>query len=63
MELKPVYESYKNFGGRYVTIGSDAHRPEVIGDHFDEALKFIYEIGLIPVTFCQRKIKFFDATD
>ncbi len=56
-ELKPVYEQYKKLGGRYVTIGSDAHRAEVIGDHFKAALKFIEEIGLMPVTFCERKIE------
>lgn len=59
-ELKPVYTSYKNFGGKFVTIGSDAHRAEVIGDYFQAALDFVHEIGLTPVTFCQRKIqKFF----
>lgn len=57
MELKPVYASYKKFGGRYVTIGSDAHRAEVIGDHFNAALKFIHELGLTPVTFCERKLQ------
>lgn len=56
-ELKPVYESYKNFGGRYVTIGSDAHRAEVIGDHFKEVLRFIDEVGLTVVTFSERKFK------
>ena len=57
MELKPVYESYKKFGGKYVTIGSDAHRAEVIGDYFKESLNFVKEIGLMPVTFNQRKIE------
>ena len=58
-ELKPVYTSYKNFGGKYVTIGSDAHRAEVVGNYFDAALEFVKEIGLTPVTFCQRKIEKF----
>ena len=57
MELKPVYESYKNFGGKFVTIGSDAHRAEVVGDHFDEAKNFIDEIGLTVVNFKQRKVQ------
>ena len=57
MELKPVYESYKNFGGKYVTIGSDAHRAEVIGDHFEDAKNFIDEIGLTVVNFKQRKVQ------
>lgn len=56
MELKPVYQSYKNFGGKYVTIGSDAHRAEVVGNYFDDALKFVEEIGLTVVNFRQRKI-------
>lgn len=61
IELKPVYESYKNFGGRYVTIGSDAHRAEVVGNYFDDAVKFIAEIGLTVVTFNQRKIQILKA--
>lgn len=61
IELKPVYESYKNFGGRYVTIGSDAHRAEVVGNYFDDAVKFIEEIGLTVVTFNQRKIQILKA--
>ena len=56
-ELKPVYESYKNFGGKYVTIGSDAHRAEVVGNYFDDAKKFVEEIGLTVVNFRQRKIQ------
>ena len=57
MELKPVYESYKNFGGKYVTIGSDAHRSEFVGNYFDDAKKFVEEIGLTVVNFRQRKIQ------
>ena len=57
VELKSVYESYKKLGGRYVTIGSDAHRAEVVGNYFDDAVKFIEEIGLSVVTFKQRKIQ------
>ena len=56
-ELKPVYTAYKNFGGRYVTIGSDAHRAEVIGAHFKDALRFVEEVGLTPVTFVNRKVE------
>ncbi|MBR5913057.1 MAG: histidinol-phosphatase HisJ family protein [Selenomonadaceae bacterium] len=57
MELKPVYESYKNVGGKYVTIGSDAHRAEVIGNYFEDAKKFVEEIGLTVVNFKQRKMQ------
>ena len=57
-ELKPVYAAYKNFGGKFVTIGSDAHRVEVVGNYFDDALRFIDELGLTLVNFKNRKINF-----
>ena len=55
-ELKPVYAAYKKFGGKYVTIGSDAHRVEVIGNYFKDAVRFIDELGLTVVNFKHRKI-------
>ena len=57
-ELKPVYTAYKNFGGKYVTIGSDAHRVEVVGNYFKDAVRFIDELGLTVVNFKHRKINF-----
>ncbi len=57
-ELVPVYTQYKNFGGKYITIGSDAHKTAAIGAHFDKVLDFAKEIGLTPVHFNQRKIEF-----
>ena len=42
-----------------VTLGSDAHRPQDIGQHFDEAIKLIKEIGYIEIVqFTKRKRKF-----
>ena len=55
-ELAPVYRQYKNFGGRYVTIGSDAHRAENIGANFERALEFAEELGLTPVSFRRREL-------
>lgn len=54
-ELVPVYRRYHDLGGRYVTIGSDAHKVAAIGNYFSDALKFAEELDLTPVTFCQRK--------
>ena len=45
-ELKPVYKRYKEFGGRFITIGSDAHVVEAVGANFDVALKFAEELNL-----------------
>lgn len=56
-ELVPVYESYKNFGGRYVTIGSDAHRVGAVGANFDVAKNFVRELGLTPVSFNRRSME------
>lgn len=55
-ELAPVYRQYKNFGGRYVTLGSDAHRAENIGANFERALEFTEELGLTPVSFLRREL-------
>ena len=57
-ELVPIYTQYKNLGGKYITIGSDAHRVEAIGANFGSALEFAREIGLTPVHFNQRKMEF-----
>lgn len=57
-ELKPIFKRYKELGGKYVTIGSDAHRVEVIGNHFDVAKKFADKLDLQVVTFCNRQLEF-----
>ena len=55
-ELVPVYKKYRELGGRYVTIGSDAHRVAAIGNYFSRALDFVRELNLTPVTFHERAI-------
>ena len=56
-ELVPVYSRYRALGGRFVTIGSDAHRVAAVGNHFDRALTFAHELDLTPVTFSERRQK------
>lgn len=60
-ELVPVYKKYRELGGHFVTIGSDAHRLNAIGNYFDRALDFVTELDLTPVTFCERECKFNDG--
>jgi histidinol-phosphatase (PHP family) len=55
--LYTIYSRYKVLGGRYVTIGSDAHKPERLGYKFSEALDMIEEIGLTLVYFKERRLK------
>lgn len=56
-ELVPVYKKYRELGGRFVTIGSDAHRVSAVGNFFARAVDFVRELGLKPVTFCERKLE------
>ena len=58
-ELVPVYKKYRELGGRYVTIGSDAHKIAAVGNYFERALEFARELDLTPVTFCERKLEKF----
>ncbi len=56
-ELVPVYKKYRELGGRFVTLGSDAHRVAAIGNYFNRALDFVRELDLKLVTFCERKLE------
>ena len=58
-EIFPVYKIYRELGGRFVTIGSDAHRVSAVGNYFERTLEFVSELNLIPVTFCERKLEKF----
>ncbi|MGH4137426.1 histidinol phosphate phosphatase [Clostridium sp.] len=53
-----VYSSYKEMGGKYVTIGSDAHHAEDIGNNFMVASRICEICNLKPVYFKNRKIEF-----
>ncbi|WP_196593648.1 histidinol-phosphatase HisJ family protein [Pectinatus sottacetonis] len=53
--LIPIYTRYQQMGGRYATIGSDAHTPDNIGYKFKEALSFLKECSLTPIYFRQHK--------
>lgn len=58
-ELVPVYKKYRELGGKFVTIGSDAHKVSAIGNYFDRALEFARDLDLTPVTFCERRLETF----
>jgi len=56
--LIKIYKSYFELGGKYVTLGSDAHRPEDIGKNFTLAKEIIDYCNLKAVYFKSRKIEF-----
>lgn len=47
---------YKELGGKYITVGSDAHNKDRIGKDFNIAKDIILETNLTPVYFKERKI-------
>jgi histidinol-phosphatase (PHP family) len=54
--LFSVYRRFAELGGKYCTIGSDAHRPQGLGRYYKDALAIANETGLIPVYYKERKI-------
>lgn len=56
--LLPIYKRFKELGGKYVTIGSDAHHPADIGKNFALALDITKSVGLKPVWFRERQMQY-----
>ena len=54
--LLPLYRRYRELGGLYCTIGSDAHYKEHVGRRLAEALNLAKAAGLAPVYFKERKM-------
>lgn len=59
-ELAPIYHRYRELGGRYVTIGSDAHVPEAVGVRCDRGRELAHAFDLTVVTFRERKMQICD---
>lgn len=56
-----ILKRFKELGGEIITVGSDAHRPEDIADHFDEAYDIIKAAGFKAITsFRNKKPTFID---
>ena len=56
-ELVPIYTRYRELGGRYVTLGSDAHAADAIGAHFAAAEELAAATRLRIVTFKERHME------
>lgn len=54
--LSAIYRRYRELGGRFVTLGSDAHTPAAVGAHLQLAYDFAEGLNLTPVTFHQRQM-------
>ena len=56
--LLPVSKAYADCGGRYATIGSDAHKAGAVGKDFSAAKDLLAACGLKAVYFKQRKMEY-----
>ena len=64
MIIYPQFEILKRFnelGGKIFTVGSDAHSPEYIADHFEDAYNMIKSVGFKSIaTFRNKNVNFID---
>ena len=54
-QLLPIYKRYFELGGRYVTLGSDAHNEWGLGRHYKRGLGLAKMAGLTPVYYKERE--------
>ena len=53
-ELDFVLRLYRSLGGTILTTGSDAHKPEYLADHFDDAEAILRELGFTEIYTFQK---------
>jgi histidinol-phosphatase (PHP family) len=54
-----ILRLYRELGGEIITIGSDAHTPDKLTDHFDVATEYLRSLGFrYLATFRERKPEF-----
>ncbi len=56
--IMDIYKRFKELGGHYVTIGSDAHIPTAIGANFSCVNEILDRTGLKSVYFKNRKMEY-----
>jgi histidinol-phosphatase (PHP family) len=56
--LREIYKRYRDLGGKYVTIGSDAHAVNSIGLNLHKGFEMAESIDLTPIYFKDRKIHY-----
>ena len=56
--LFTLLQRYRELGGKYLTIGSDAHAPQTVGHNLEKAYHMAEKANLTPVYFKERKLNF-----
>lgn len=59
--LTAIYSRYRELGGRYCTLGSDAHYEDHVGRGLEQALRLAQTVGLQPVYFKKRKMQIIEV--
>jgi len=54
-QLLPIYKRFKELGGKYITIGSDAHNEWALGRYHEKAVGLAAMAGLTPVYYKTRE--------
>jgi len=54
-QVLPIFKRFKELGGKYVTIGSDAHQVWALGRYHGKAVGLAAMAGLTPVYYKNRK--------
>lgn len=49
-----IIERYLSFGGKYITVGSDAHEKNEIGTGFKEALNILNTLDVKEIFYCEN---------
>lgn len=50
-----IIRRYRELGGRIITIGSDAHKPDKVGAYTKEAIVIIAKAGFEKITVFQNR--------
>ena len=59
--LLPLYKRYRELGGKYCTLGRDAHYKEHVGRRLQEALALAAQAELTPVYFKARRMQIMEG--
>jgi len=57
-----VVQTYSTLGGRLVTLGSDTHGAEELGEGLEAGLTVLHQLGIPPVIYRRRQVEFFTDT-
>lgn len=55
---RDIIKRFKELGGEYITIGSDAHKPENVAAHFDVAEEILKDLGFKYYTTYENRVAF-----